>query len=143
VAATTCALLLAASLAWVPQLHPHAGHARTSAPARTGQRALRLRSSMAAAAVNTNPFCLTRPQVVLFGDRCGARGRLSACSAVARPLLCLHSPLVMRITRAPHSFCCSLTQHAFDPDGGWGSALAHHLQRKVCARLCACGACVA
>ncbi len=25
----------------------------------------------------------------------------------------------------------SLTQYSFDPNGGWGAALAHHFQRKV------------
>ena len=27
--------------------------------------------------------------------------------------------------------CCSLSQYAFDPEGGWGAALAHHMQRRV------------
>jgi hypothetical protein len=30
-----------------------------------------------------------------------------------------------------HVLSCSLTQYSHDPEGGWGAALAHHLQRRV------------
>jgi hypothetical protein len=78
------------------------------------------------AATNTQPACLVRPVALLFGDRWGWTG--SVCTK--RGLSCQHADC----TALPCFADASLTQHSFDPDGGWGAALAHHYQRKVSSR---------